>query len=91
MIRERALGHQQIYQYKVHLAKLALTVNAVPSRFAPKVKSYLLSIFEDFPDYLFHDDTTAGLEVRARRDDLFSEPAGSLRSSESGFEMLPLD
>ena len=30
MVKERTLEHQQVYQYKVHLAKLALMVDAVP-------------------------------------------------------------
>src|ERR1700722_18879852 len=30
MLKERALRHQQVYQYKVHLAKLELTANVVP-------------------------------------------------------------
>src|SRR6266581_6471045 len=30
MLKERTLNHQQVYQYKVHLAKLALMGEAVP-------------------------------------------------------------
>jgi len=31
MLKERTLDHQQVYQYKVHLAKLALTADVVPA------------------------------------------------------------
>lgn len=73
MLKERTLEHRQIYQYKVHLAKLALTVDAVAPHAAAKVKSYLLSVFEDFPDALFKDDTTASLEHQAGPDDPVQE------------------
>src|ERR1700730_14593275 len=49
MLKERTLNHQQIYQYKVHLAKLALMADTVPRDVAAKVKTYLLSVFENFP------------------------------------------
>src|SRR2546422_2971064 len=68
MLKERTLDHQQVYQYKVHLAKLALMVDAVPADVAAKVKSYLLSIFEDFPDVLFQDDRTLSLDQQAALD-----------------------
>jgi hypothetical protein len=35
--------------------------DAVPFDVAAKVKSYLLGIFEDFPDVLFQEDRTATL------------------------------
>ncbi|HSY66724.1 MAG TPA: hypothetical protein VK829_19190 [Terriglobales bacterium] len=62
MLEERTLNHQQVYQYKVHLAKLALMGEAVPREVAVKVKSYLLSVFDDFPDVLFQEDKTARLD-----------------------------
>src|SRR5258706_10501260 len=43
MLKERTLNHQQVYQYKVHLAKLALMGEAVPLDGAGKVKRYLVS------------------------------------------------
>jgi len=45
MLKERTLEHQQTYEYKVHLSKLALTAGAVPPDVAAKVKNYLLSVF----------------------------------------------
>src|SRR5207249_10141357 len=66
--RSSDLNHQQVYQYKVHLAKLALMGEAVPRDVALKVKSYLLSVFEDFPDVLFQDDKTASLDRQAAPD-----------------------
>jgi hypothetical protein len=48
MLKERTLEHQQVYQYKVHLAKLAFLVDAVPADVAAKVKKYLLSILGKF-------------------------------------------
>ena len=86
MLQERTLNHQQVYQYKVHLAKLALAGDAVPRDVAAKVKSYLLSIFENFPDDLFQDDT-ANFEQQS------AEPPAqiaAMRSSKSRFETLPL-
>jgi transposase-like protein len=56
MLKQRTLDHQQVYQYKVHLAKLALTAGTIPQDVAARVKNYLLSIFEDFPDSLFQED-----------------------------------
>ena len=90
MVKERTLDHQQVYQYKVHLAKLALTADAVAPHVAAKVKDYLLSIFEDFPDALFQDDTTATLDQQAAPDDQAPEPPAAMRSSQSRFETLPL-
>jgi transposase-like protein len=96
MLKERTLEHQQVYQYKVHLAKLALTAGAVAPHVAAKVTSYLFSVFEDFPDALFQDDRTAALEPQAGPGNPFSQPAAApgpaaaLRSSKSDFETLPL-
>jgi transposase-like protein len=90
MLKERTLDHQQVYQYKVHLAKLALMVDAVPADVAAKVKNYLLSIFENFPDVLFQDDRTASLDQQAPPDDRPPEPPAGMRSSKSRFETLPL-
>jgi len=44
MLSERTQNHQQVYEYKVHLAKLALMAHAVPRDVAAKVKTYLLSV-----------------------------------------------
>ena len=87
MLRQRTLDHQQVYEYKVHLAKLALMEHAVPANVAAKVKSYLLSIFEDFPDSLFQDgDRTPNLDQQVAADDGRREPpapTATLRSSKS--------
>jgi hypothetical protein len=56
MLKERTLHHQQVYQCKVHQAKLALSAHSVPQDVAGKVKTYLLSIFENFPDELFQEN-----------------------------------
>jgi transposase-like protein len=96
MLRQRTLEHQQVYQYKVHLAKLALTADAVAPNVAAKVRSYLLSVFEDFPDALFQNDGTPSLEPQASPGgQLPHAPAApetgtALRSSKSDFETLPL-
>jgi len=87
MLRERALEHQQTYQYKVHLAKLALTAGAIPADTAVKVKNYLFSVFEDFPDSLFQED--ANLDQQAAPDDRPPQQLPAMRSSKSRFEMLP--
>jgi len=89
MLRERALEHQQTYQYKVHLAKLALTAGAIPADTAVKVKNYLFSVFEDFPDSLFQEDATANLDQQVAPDDRPPQPLPAMRSSKSRFDMLP--
>lgn len=65
MLKERTLEHQQVYQYKVHLAKIAHMAEAIPVNVASKVSNYLLSIFEDFPDDLFQENKTANLDEQA--------------------------
>jgi hypothetical protein len=101
MLKERTLDHQQTYQYKVHLAKLGLTATAVPPDVAAKIKNYLLSVFENFPDDLFRDDhRTANLNHQApqaaagiRRsaaNSFQSAQSFAMRSSKSHFEILPL-
>jgi transposase-like protein len=90
MLKERTLEHQQVYQYKVHLAKLARMGEAVPPGVAAKVNIYLLSVFEDFPDALFQEDRTASLDHQAAAEDEPQEPPAGMRSSKSRFEMLPL-
>jgi transposase-like protein len=90
MLRERTLGHQQSYQYKVHLPKLQWMVPAVPADVAAKVKAYLLSVFEDFPDFLFQEDCMANLDLQATPDGKPPEPAVGMRSSKARFAMLPL-
>jgi hypothetical protein len=90
MLRQRSLEHQQVYEYKVHLAKLALMDHAVPRDVAAKVERYLLSIFVDFPDVLFQEDKTTNLDQQATPQDKSLEPPAALRSSKSNFEILPL-
>jgi len=89
MLRERTLHHQQVYQYKVHLAKLGLTADSVPQDVAIRVKTYLLGIFDDFPDRFFQDDPTGDDGPQATPDDPSRAPA-AMRSSKSRFEVLPL-
>ena len=90
MLKERRLEHQQVYEYKLHLAKLALMDQAVARDVAAKVESYLLSIFEDFPDVLFQEDKTASLDEQPAPQDKSLEPPAAVRSSKSHFEILPL-
>src|SRR5437879_775415 len=98
MLKERTLEHQQSYQYKVHLPKLALTAGSVPPNVAAKVKNYLLSVFENFPDALFQGDPAANLvpQLQAAPDAHPSElttqfpESAAMRSSKSRFEILPL-
>jgi len=100
MLLERTLDHQQTYQYKVHLAKLGLTGTAVPPDVATKIKNYLLSVFENFPDELFRDDhdienpneqaSQAAPDGNLPANSSQSSQPGELRSSKSRFEVLPL-
>jgi len=98
MLRERTLEHQQTYQYKVHLSKLALTASAVAPNVAARVTNYLLSVFGDFPDDFFRDDPASNPDrqaLSAPDGDLSTNPAESaqpvaMRSSKSHFEILPL-
>jgi hypothetical protein len=87
MVRERTLDHQQEYQFKVHVAKLALTANTVPQGVSAKVERYLFSVFEDFPDYLFQQHGASDLG-RAPLDTPSDSPT-AMRSSKSCFETLP--
>ena len=90
MLKARRLEHQQVYEYKVHLAKLALMPHALARDVAVKVESFLLSIFEGFPDVLFQEDETASLDQQAAPQDKPLEPPAAVRSSKSHFEILPL-
>jgi hypothetical protein len=96
MLKERTLEHQQVYQYKVHLAKLAFAADAVAPHVAEKVTRYLFSVFKDFPDALFQADGTAGIEPQDSLDKPVPHssaapvPATALRSSKSDFETLPV-
>jgi transposase-like protein len=90
MLKGRRLEHQQVYEYKIHLAKLALMPHAVARDVAAKVERYLLSIFEHFPDVLFQEDKTARLDQQAAPEDKPLEPPTAVRSSKSQFEILPL-
>lgn len=89
MLKERNLDHQQVYQYKLHLAKLALTASSIAADVAAKVKVYLLSIFESFPDALFQEDSTAILDEQATPADGPKDSPVAMRSSNSRFEILP--
>lgn len=53
MLRERTLEHQQVYEYKVHLAKLALTEHTVPPDVSVRVTTYLLAFSTTFPTIFF--------------------------------------
>ena len=90
MLKQRRLEHQQVYEYKVHLAKLGLMHHAIAPDVAAKVESYLRSIFEDFPDVLFQEDKTASLDQQTAPLQKSLEPPAALRSSKSNFEILPL-
>jgi hypothetical protein len=90
MIRERILDRRQTYEYKVHIPKLALTADAVPWCVTRNIESYLLSVFEDFPDHLFRDDEVADdLYLRAAPDGQAPALPPAMRSSKSSFETLP--
>jgi transposase-like protein len=90
MLRERTLQHQQSYQFKVHLPKLDRIADAVPKDVATKIQTYLSSVFEDFPDFLFQEDRTPQADEQAGPKESAQEPRTGLRSSESRFERLPL-
>jgi hypothetical protein len=90
MLRERTLEHQQIYQYKVHLAKLALALDGLPPHVAAKVRAYLFGVFEGFPDALFQGAEAANLGQGTGADNPAPESSAALRSSKSSFAMLPL-
>jgi transposase-like protein len=83
MLKERTLDHQQVYQYKVHHAKLALMPRALPQDVAAKTEQYLRSVFDGFPDVLFQDDKDAAPEGNPPPSPV------ALRSSKSRFETLP--
>lgn len=90
MLKERALEHQQVYQYKLHVAKLALTASAVSVAVPAKVKNYLFSIFEGFPDALFQNDCVPALDEKPSTPETTQKTPVPMRSSKSDFEMLPL-
>jgi ATP-dependent exoDNAse (exonuclease V) beta subunit len=89
MVKERTLEHQQIYQYKVHLAKLDLLANSIPLNARDKLRRYLLSVFESFPDSLFQEDDPRDPEQETESSHHRKEAAAALRSSKSSFETLP--
>lgn len=89
MLKERTLEHQQIYRYKVHLAKLGLALDGLGPQVATKVRTYLLSVFEDFPDALFHAHGGSGHQQQRETGNQLEESV-AIRSSKSNFEMLPL-
>ena len=89
MLKERTLEHQQIYQYKVHMAKLRLVLDGLAPQVATKVRRYLLSVFEDFPDVLFQADESSSHELQDEVGDQ-QQQRRVIRSSKSNFEVLPL-
>ena len=88
MLKGRKLEHQQVYEFKMHLAKLDFLADAVPADVAAKVKNYLFSILEGFPDGLFQEDKTANLDQATLAEGSAQRPE-SIRSSKSEFELLP--
>jgi hypothetical protein len=90
MVKEQALEHRQVYQYKLHQAKLALTADAIPPDAAAKMKNYLFSILDGFPDVLFRDDDVPALDEQAVAPEKHPAPTAVMRSSTSDFETLPL-
>jgi transposase-like protein len=90
MLKERTLEHRQNYQYKVHLPKFALTARTIPRDVATKVKNYLFSIFEGFPDSLFQDEPVTDLDEKTVTKKDSKTPPAVMRSSTSDFETLPL-
>ena len=92
MLRERTLHHQQVYQYKVHRAKLQLLGNMLPPAVAAKVGAYLLRVLmEDFPDALFQDiPPTANVDGQAPDENSPDQLPARLRSSQARFDTLPL-
>ena len=91
MLRGRTLEHQQVYEYKVHVAKLALAEGNLSTHATERIKEYLLSVFSgNFPDSLFQtDEPYAGNEQSGTPRDT-SGSIRRLRSSESNFETLPI-
>jgi transposase-like protein len=90
MVRERTLEHQQVYQYKVHLAKLDLAAASVPANAAGRLRDYLLSVFHEFPDHLFQDEGLCDPDRETESDSPAPEAQIALRSSKSSFATLPL-
>jgi hypothetical protein len=62
--------------------------DAVPADVAAKVKNYLFSILEGFPDELFQVDKTANLDVPTPVEGAAQQPE-RIRSSQSEFALLP--
>ncbi len=88
MLRQRTLEHQQVYEYKVHTAKLALTQGHVSAPVTERISEYLFSVLTgNFPDFLFRPDEA---EAQAGDSSRASGTIQSLRSSESNFETLPI-
>lgn len=91
MLAERTLHHQQVYQYKIHRAKLQLMEQLVPPAVAAKVRTYLLGILDDFPDVLFEDDArSSNMDLSAVDDDGARAFRPERRSSKARLDMLPL-
>jgi transposase-like protein len=88
MLKGRKLEHQQVYEFKIHLAKLDFMNDAVRADVAAKVKAYLLSVLQAFPDSLFQEDKTANLDQTAPTEGPEPSPV-HIRSSKSEFQLLP--
>ena len=85
MVKERTLEHQQVYRYKVHLAKLELAAAVLPGSAVAKVKGYLFTALQgDFPDELFRADASPGGADTGEK-----STESALRSSTSRFQTLP--
>jgi hypothetical protein len=89
-VKERTLEHRQNYQYKVHLAKLGITARTIPGDAAAKVKNYLFSIFERYPDALFQEEPITNLDDKVGTTEKPATTPVVMRSSTSDFETLPL-
>lgn len=91
MIRERTLEHQQVYQYKLHRAKLALAAGGHTAHVKERLSAYLFSVFaDDFPHHLFQAEGPGDLEQQGEAPARAREAATTLRSSQVNFEILPL-
>jgi transposase-like protein len=85
MLRERTLNHQQVYQFKTHVAKLALLEDVISEDAADRLNEYLFCVLTNFPDHLFQEEIPP--EDTGEKSDAQSQTA--IRSSKSRFETLP--
>lgn len=87
MIKGRSLEHQQTYQFKMHVAKLALVADSVPLNVATKLTTYLSSVLSDYPDALFREDHAETLDEDSEKKT--RQESERIRSSKSQFALLP--